>query len=104
MGIIFIFTDYVFRVFTTDPQVINLGQGVLFVFILLQLPKAVNTSYSGGLRGAADLNWLMWLAVAAVILNEILGAYILSFSLGLGLTGLWLIQIFDEGGRLVLNI
>ncbi len=103
-GIIFIFTDYIFKIFTTDPQVINLGQSVLLVFILLQLPKAANTSYSGSLRGAADLNWLMWLAVAAVILNEILGAYILSFGLGLGLAGLWLIQIFDEGGRLVLNI
>jgi len=104
MGIIFLFSDSVFRVFTTDKDVIRLGQTVLWVFILLQFPKAVDTSYQGGLRGAADLNWLMWLAVGAVILNEIIGAYVLSIGLGLGLLGLWLIQVFDEGGRLILNV
>lgn len=63
----------------------------------------MNTSYAGNLRGAADLNWLMWLAVGAVIINEIIGAYILTFVFGVGVVGLWIIQIIDESGRLVLN-
>ena len=82
----------------------NYSQKFFIVFlVILQIPKAINTSYAGNLRGAADLNWLMWLAVGAVVINEIMGAYILTFLLGMQLVGLWLIQIVDEGGRLVLN-
>jgi len=103
-AVIFVFSDHIFRIFTTDKDVIKLGQSVLWIFIILQFPKAMDTAYAGGLRGAAELNWLMWLAVTAVIINEMIGAYILGFGLSLGLVGLWLIQVFDESGRLALNI
>ncbi len=101
--VLYIFAEEIFHIFTDEPMVIKVGISVALAFVLLQLPKAANTAYSGNLRGAADLNWLMWLAIGAVALNELLGAYVLSFTFGLGLLGLWLIQIIDEGGRLVLN-
>ena len=81
-----------------------MGAGVILAFALLQIPKGLNTVYSGNLRGGADLNWLMWLAIGSVIINEIMGAYVLSFIFGLQLLGLWVIQIFDELGRLSLNL
>lgn len=102
--IIFIFSGPIFSIFTKEQPVILTCLEILTVFLLLQIPKAANTAYSGNLRGAADLSWLMWLAVGAVILNEIIGAYLLSFTFGLGLLGLWIIQVFDESGRLVLNV
>ena len=80
-----------------------LCHSLIITFAILQAPKAINTSYAGNLRGAADLNWLMWLDVGAVVINEIIGAYILTFVLGMQLVGLWAIQIVDESGRLVLN-
>ena len=104
MAVLFLFSNHIFSVFTTDQNLIRTAQAILLVFIILQFPKAANTAYSGGLRGAADLNWLMWLAMGSVILDEFLGAYLLSFAFGLGLLGLWIIQIFDEGGRLILNV
>lgn len=102
--LLYVFSTPVMSVFTSDAKVIALGKSLILVFAILQIPKAVNTAYSGNLRGCADLNWLMWLAIGSVILNEIIGAYILSFGLGLGLVGLWLIQILDESERLSLNI
>ncbi len=103
-ALLYIFSESVMAVFTHDAQVITLGKSIMLIFVILQVPKALNTAYSGNLRGAADLAWLMWLAIGAVIMNEIIGAYILSFGLGLGLAGLWLIQILDESERLTLNI
>ncbi len=102
--ILYIFSGSVISVFTTDASVIAIGKSIMLVFVILQVPKAINTAYSGNLRGCADLNWLMWLAIGSVILNEIIGAYFLTFTFGMGLAGLWLIQIFDESERLTLNI
>lgn len=91
-------------IFTQDQKVIDLGTTLILAFVILQIPKALNTVYSGNLRGGADLNWLMWLAIGSVLLNEITGAYMLAFIFGYGLLGLWVIQIFDELGRLILNV
>lgn len=101
---LYFFSTEIMSVFTTDSGVISAGLGIIIAFAVLQLPKAVDTSYSGGLRGAADLNWLMYLSMGSVLLNEFLGAYLLGFVFGLGLLGLWVIQIFDESGRLLLNV
>ena len=102
-GIIWLFDAQVFAAFTNNMEVRILCHSLIMAFVILQIPKAINTSYAGNLRGAADLNWLMWLAVGAVIINEIIGAYVLSFIFGMQLLGLWTIQIVDESGRLVLN-
>jgi putative MATE family efflux protein len=102
--LLYFFADEALAVFTDDAQVVALGKTILLAFVLLQIPKAVNTAYSGNLRGSADLNWLMWMAIGAVIINECTGAYILTFMMGMGLLGLWVIQIIDESGRLALNI
>lgn len=101
--LVWLLDDLIFAAFTSNSDVIILCKTIIIAFVLLQMPKAMNTSYAGNLRGAADLNWLMWLAVGSVILNEIIGAYVLTFAFGLGLIGLWIIQIIDESGRLVLN-
>ncbi len=102
--VLYLFSNPVLSVFTSDLNVIQLGESIILWFVILQIPKAINTAYSGNLRGKADLNWLMWLAIGSVILNEIVGAFLLTFTFSLGLAGLWLIQIFDETERLSLNI
>jgi Na+-driven multidrug efflux pump len=99
-----LFYENTISIFTDDNNVIAMGAGVILAVALLQIPKGLNTVYSGNLRGGADLKWLMWLAIGSVIINEIMGAYVLSFVFGLQLLGLWVIQIFDELGRLSLNL
>ncbi|MHB2154558.1 MATE family efflux transporter [Calditrichota bacterium GD2] len=102
--LLFIFSKHVMSIFTGDVEVIQMGEDIMLLFVILQIPKAINTAYSGNLRGCADLNWLMWLAIGAVIINEIIGGFLLTFTFSMGLGGLWLIQILDESERLGLNI
>lgn len=92
-----------FHIFTSDQRVIELGTKAIFVLALVQIPKAVNIVFTGNLRGGADLNWLMWLAISSVLTFEIFGAYVFSFIIGLSLGGLWFIQGIDETCRLLLN-
>jgi putative MATE family efflux protein len=91
------------HIFTSDPKVIELGSKAVFILAIIQLPKAVNIVFTGNLRGGADLNWLMWLAISSVLTFEVMGAYVFSFILGISLSGLWLIQGIDETSRLLLN-
>jgi putative MATE family efflux protein len=69
---------------------------VFIVFSLVQVPKAMNTVISGSLRGAGDIQWIMWINIITVILFEIgvnwIGAFIFHF----GLLGIWSIQSIDE--------
>jgi putative MATE family efflux protein len=69
---------------------------VFIVFAMVQVPKAMNTVIAGSLRGAGDIQWIMWINIFAVILLEIgtnwLGVFILHF----GLIGIWSVQLADE--------
>ncbi len=101
--ILIITSDIIFSSFTDDTTVITLGKSIMIIFALVQIPKGVNIIYSGNLRGSADLNWLMWLAIVTAIGFEVIGSWVLAIPLGLGLTGIWLIQGIDEFIRVCLN-
>lgn len=89
--------------FTNDPEVIKLSLSLIYIFALIQLPKGVNIVFSGNLRGSAELNWLMWLAIITVVIYEIFGSWIFAIQLGFGLPAFWILQGFDETTRLTLN-
>jgi putative MATE family efflux protein len=101
--IIVIVGDGIVTIFTSDPSVITLGKSLIYIFALIQLPKGANIVFSGNLRGSADLNWLMWLAISTVCIYEIFGSWLLAIPLGLGLSGLWIVQGIDELSRFILN-
>lgn len=98
-----LFAENIMSVFTTNSDVIRIGQNLFLILALIQIPKGVNIVYSGNLRGGADLNWLMWLAIATAVGYEIIGSWFLAIPLGLGLAGIWLIQGVDEFTRFSLN-
>lgn len=102
-AVLLIASDQIMEMFTDDNAVITLGNSIIIIFALIQLPKGVNIVYSGNLRGSADLNWLMWLAIFTATGYEIIGSWILAIPLGLGLGGIWLIQGIDELTRFLLN-
>jgi putative MATE family efflux protein len=102
--ILVITSENIITIFTNDPSVISLGRSLIYLFALIQLPKGANIVFSGNLRGSADLNWLMWLAISTVCIYEIFGSWLLAIPLGLGLSGLWIVQGIDELSRFSLNL
>lgn len=102
-GIIYFAAEPIASVFSEDPAVINLATSLIFILAVIQIPKGVNIIFSGNLRGGADLNWLMWLAIITVAIYDIMGAWFLAIYLNVGLAGFWILQGVDEATRLVLN-
>ena len=97
------FSGLIMRVFTSDPEVIRVGSFVIKVFALVQIPKALNNVLMGNLRGAGDLQWLMWLGIAGVFILEIGFNWVAAFVIKWSLLGLWLVHMFDETSRLAAN-
>ncbi len=81
-GLVFYFWRHeLMRLFTNDPQVLNIGGMLLIFAALYQFADAVYCTYAGALRGAGDT---LVPAVATAVLNW-------SISVGLG----WLLVIVE---------
>lgn len=105
---LFLFSEFIMRVFTTDANVIAIGKFALLVFAITQVPKALNNVLSGNLRGAGDLQWLMWLVIAGVFVLEIGFNSIVAFAIPWpepwwALMGVWFVQMLDESLRMAAN-
>lgn len=101
--IMMLFSKILIIVFTTDPAAVALGQKVIFVFAIAQIPKAMSNVLAGNMRGIGDLKWLMWMTIIFVITFEVGFNYVAVFILGWGLYGVWGIQTADESIRLGIN-
>ena len=80
-----------------DAIIADYGFRVLFiVFALVQVPKAMNTVIMGSLRGAGDIQWIMWVNIFAVLILEVSANWIGTFILHFGLLGIWIVSMVDE--------
>lgn len=102
-GIIAISSDSLITLFTSEPQVLEIGAKVIIVFALVQIPKALDGVLIGTLRGAADLQWLMWTTIASVLFLEIGLNLTLGLVFNFSLMALWLVHFGDELLRTAIN-
>lgn len=97
------FSRGILRIFTNDQEIFSLGLTVIKIFALVQVPRALNTVLTGNLRGADELQWLMWIMIAGVLIFEISSTAGVIFLLHLGLNSVWVVSGIDEVVRFVLN-
>jgi Na+-driven multidrug efflux pump len=71
-------------------------RALFIIFSLVQVPKAMNTVITGSLRGAGDIQWLMWVNTFAVLILEIGFNWIGTFVFQWALLGIWSVQGLDE--------
>src|SRR5439155_25248610 len=77
------------RLFTSDPVVLQIGVSLLFVAAVFQLFDGLQGVTTGALRGLADTRTAMlWSLVGHWLIGLPLG-YLLCFTWGLGVVGLW---------------
>jgi Na+-driven multidrug efflux pump len=98
-----IFARPIISVFTTESRVVELSTFVMFMFALVQIPKAVDGVIIGNLRGAGDLQWLMWMTIIGVLIFEVGLNWVAVFIMNLSLFGLWLVHFLDECSRILVN-
>lgn len=92
-----------FGLFTADPGVLTLGQTLLLLGLLLEPCRTSNMVVGGSLRGSGDARFPSFVSVGLTWGIAIPLAWLLTAKLRLGLIGVWLAMITDEGSRGLMN-
>ncbi len=91
----FFFPSYLIKLYTTDPEIIQMGTLNLRIIAIAQIPMATQFIFAGALRGAGDTR-TVFLSTAFSSWASRLGlAYLLVIVYDFGLTGAWMSMVVD---------
>ncbi len=97
MGLVFIlFAQPLIRLFTDDPMVVQTAVTPLRIVGFIQPFLAGTMVFAGNLRGAGDTRFPMYVTGASVWSIRVPVASLLTFALGMGLSGAWLGMCMDQ--------
>ncbi len=98
----FLFSDFLFGLFSSDPKVLELGKKILLVEVFLEIGKCSNVTLVRSLQATGDIKFPMMVG----ILSMWAVAFGLGFFLGvvckLGLVGVWIGMALDEDIRAII--
>jgi len=87
------------RLFTTDPQVVELARTILLIDLALEVGRALNHVMGSALRGTGDVRYPAAVSVLSMWLLAVLAGWWLGAGVQMGLAGLWAAAALDEWGR-----
>lgn len=97
MGVLFFFFgEYVIRLYTDTPEVINQGVRILKLMAFIMPFQTSQLIISGGLRGAGDTVWTLVSTLIGVVFIRLFLSYYFVLVLGMGLFGAWLSVLIDQ--------
>lgn len=96
---LFIFSDSLFGLFSTDPRVLELGKKIMFIEIFLELGKCTNITLVRSLQATGDVKFPTMIGIVSMWSIAVGVGYILGVKLGLGLIGIWIGMALDEDIR-----
>ena len=101
--VLFIAAPVVVKVFIPDdPTVIRLGSTVLRIIAVAQPFMGINRVYAGGLRGAGDTTWVMYITATSSWLVRVALTYLFVGVFNLHLPGAWYAMALDLITRSIL--
>lgn len=105
MGILFFFFPRGFvGLFTSNERVIEMAVPCLRIIAISEPALALNMVLAGGMRGASDTRFPMYVNSAASWLLRLPLAYLLAYPLGFGLVGAWAAMTVDMLVRAVFMV
>lgn len=99
-----LFAKPLFGLFSSDPQVIALGQQVLWVDVFLELGRCFNIVLVRNLQAVGDVTFPVVVGICSQWVIGVGVAYLLGVYCHLGLVGIWLAFMLDENLRAVIFI
>jgi putative MATE family efflux protein len=101
--VLFVAAPNIVRLFIPDnPEVTELGTIVLRIVAVAQPIAGLNHVLSGGLRGAGDTAWVMYITGGSAWLVRLVLTYVLVNNMGLHLPGAWYAMVADLTVRSIL--
>ena len=89
--------------FPNEPQIVDLGVSIIKYMILIVLFQVSQVVFTGSLRGAGDVRFTTVTSMISVAIIRPSVSYLAAYVLHLGITGIWIGVLADQGVRLVLS-
>lgn len=104
MAVIYLFGGrFIFGLFFEEPEIIGYGVQIARLMTLVVLFQTSQVVYTGCLRGAGDVIYVMIVGTVAIAVFRPLTAYVMAYVLNWGVAGIWCGIIVDHGTRLTLG-
>ncbi len=95
-ALLYVAAPMVVGLFCPDtPEVTRMGTSALRIVAVAQPFMAINHVLAGGMRGAGDTKWPMYIAGASSWGVRVVLTYLLVITLGMGLNGAWYAMVAD---------
>lgn len=101
-AVIFIFPEFLIKIYTEDLQIIQLGAKCLRISAFGQIPMSISMIMAGGLRGAGDTKYIFYITLFSTWLIRVILSYITVVKYNLGLLAAWVTMIIDWSVRALL--
>lgn len=92
----YVISPYTFSIFTSDTEILELGQKIMFVCIFLEIGRTANLVIINSMRAAGDVKFPTYLGMASMWGVSVLFGYILGIVMDMGLVGIWIAMAMDE--------
>lgn len=99
----FFISPFTFGLFTANPdiadirpQIMALGQQVMFIAIFLEMGRTSNLVIINSLKASGDVKFPTYLGIVAMWGCSVVGGYLLGIVCGFGLRGIWVAMAADE--------
>lgn len=97
------FPTQILRCFTDDQAILDISVPHLVFVSWILFPKAVNNVIGLCIRGMGDTRWMLITQIFGTVIM-VLGRYLLILHFGLGLSGIFITLLADEGLRGIANL
>ena len=97
--IYFFFGEAIYRLFFAEEEIVAVGVEIMHVIILIVLFQVSQVIYMGCLRGAGDTAYTAAASAISVTLIRTGFSYFCGYTLGWGMTGIWIGILADQIAR-----
>jgi Na+-driven multidrug efflux pump len=97
-------TDFLFGIFTSNPEILQIGATILLLTIILEPGRAFNLVIISALRATGDVKFPVYMGILSMWGISVPLAYLLGIHFELGLAGIWVAFIADEWLRGILML
>ena len=86
-----------------EENIINMGIQIIRLIIVVVILQIAQVIYMGSLRAAGDVKFTTAASTISVTIIRPIASYLLCYSLGFGIIGIWLGVLLDQLSRFILT-
>ncbi len=92
-----------FGLYFREPHIVAIGVRIMQVIVVVVMLQISQVIYMGCLRGAGDVRYTTMVSTFSVTFVRTISSYLLCYTFGLGVMGIWLGVVCDQLTRFVLT-